>query len=116
MSTAEELRQMGEFSHQRGGNEPKKQSRDGTSDRHFPDSVHGNIGKVPDGLAAKAVQKAQVGTRHPGSNLSPQNHIIPYIGEMQMRSSRPYHNGRACTTTLSKMPPAVYIGARSRNY
>ena len=54
---------MGKFSHQRGGNEPKEANRTRAGGWHFSDSVLGDGGRVPDGLAAQAVQQAQVGTQ-----------------------------------------------------
>ena len=62
------------------------------------DPVHGDGSRVPDGLAAQAVQQAQVGTQDYQSNLALiQNLIIPYIGEMQMQKLRP-STSKPCTT------------------
>ena len=54
---------MGELSHQRGGNEPKETNRTRAGNGNLPDPVLGDGGRVPDGLAAQAVQQTQVGSQ-----------------------------------------------------
>ena len=67
---------MGKFFHQRGGNEPKEANRTRAGGWHFSDPVLGDGGRVPDGLAAQAVQQTQVGTQD--LRIQPFHHSEPY--------------------------------------
>jgi len=72
----QELRQVGELSHQRGGNEPKETNRTRTGNGNIPDSIHRDGGRVPHGLAAQAVQQTQVGTQD--LRIQPFHHPEPH--------------------------------------
>ena len=74
---------MGELSHQRGGGQTPEADRARAGDRQFPDPVHGDGGRVPDGLAAQAVQQAQVGTENlpVQSGPHPEPHHPLYRGD-----------------------------------
>ena len=54
---------MGELSHQGGGGQTPEADRARAGDRQLPDSVHSDGRRVPNGLAAQAVQQVQVGTQ-----------------------------------------------------